>query len=656
MRLIIGHLGLVGSLFLISPAIAAPGQSCSRIFEIKTLKAKPLVIEDLLDQGTTSKLTDNFKLQWVTLFQAAENYYGPLGLKSSTVGLNWSAMKTMALRAANSTSQIRDQYYAVADFFAQLNDGHVSVSLPSSLVYRLPIQLVSAEGRYFSNALFDSFPKDLRRPDKGDEIVAIDGVSPAEFQKRHAHWNAQGNDLTNQAIFSMTFGFWSEEGGLPLARINQDSIRMKLKSGKDGSLYEINLPFRKMGLGLIGKEPGSTPSNLRHPKASPKAAEGPKILLARAPKTSSVFKKFHALFNVQKPAPKMTNGPFLGAKENRPMRIGETNPFFDLPADFKKIDVPENTPAGQMLKNIVVTQDLLAGTFQRHGKTVGFLRIPSYGPEDLGGTVLGLRYLISQLEKTTDYLVIDQTNNPGGAVVYSDLVVKALAGDWNPATHMEFAVKPTQKFLRQYAEMREEIAKNEEGLYSPAAMVELLTQMDREYSKIHTAYQEGRALSEPVSLLPFSDGFERALAQSLSVSENGGPSIGDMIAGVLGGIDLRQNQVYTKKVYMLINELDFSGGDATPAILQDYKRVTLIGNRTAGAGGTVENFSFQGHLDIDLSLTTSLMVRKDGRLVENYGVQPDVLLPLTGSDVRDGYSSYFERVMTAIDQQNKRRR
>ncbi len=104
----------------------------------------------------------------------------------------------------------------------------------------------------------------------------------------------------------------------------------------------------------------------------------------------------------------------------------------------------------------------------------------------------------------------------------------------------------------------------------------------------------------------------------------------------------------------MINELDFSGGDATPAVFQDYERGLLIGTQantqTGGAGGTVENFAIRGAHEVNLALTTSLMVRHRGALVENYGVKADHNVPITRDDIANGYAGYFERLLQLTDQ------
>ncbi|MFN9068667.1 MAG: hypothetical protein ACK5V3_15680, partial [Bdellovibrionales bacterium] len=80
----------------------------------------------------------------------------------------------------------------------------------------------------------------------------------------------------------------------------------------------------------------------------------------------------------------------------------------------------------------------------------------------------------------------------------------------------------------------------------------------------------------------------------------------------------------------------------------DYGAAKVYGVRTAGAGGTVENFNLNGLVSLSGSLTTSLMVRPGGNLVENYGVIPDENLSLRLEDVESRYANFFEFMMNKM--------
>jgi C-terminal processing protease CtpA/Prc len=91
---------------------------------------------------------------------------------------------------------------------------------------------------------------------------------------------------------------------------------------------------------------------------------------------------------------------------------------------------------------------------------------------------------------------------------------------------------------------------------------------------------------------------------------------------------------------MLINEFDFSGGDAFPALMKDNGRVTLFGAQTTGAGGNVREYGPLANSFFKLSLTESLMVRPNGEYMENRGVKPDVEYTVTEDDFMNDYRGY----------------
>ncbi|MBK7960547.1 MAG: hypothetical protein IPK04_04625 [Bdellovibrionales bacterium] len=151
-----------------------------------------------------------------------------------------------------------------------------------------------------------------------------------------------------------------------------------------------------------------------------------------------------------------------------------------------------------------------------------------------------------------------------------------------------------------------------------------MAEVREQFEIVQRAFISHENLSQPVSLLPMAKLIQGYLYLMAKFNDTTSKQ-GDLFAQ-MPEYSLTKPGVYTKPIYMVINQFDFSGGDATPASLQDYGRVKLIGTRTAGAGGTVESFSSrQGFLQFTYSLTTSLMYRPGNQTtpyVENYGVIP----------------------------------
>ena len=106
---------------------------------------------------------------------------------------------------------------------------------------------------------------------------------------------------------------------------------------------------------------------------------------------------------------------------------------------------------------------------------------------------------------------------------------------------------------------------------------------------------------------------------------------------------------YTKPILMLINELDFSGGDFMPAIMQDNKRAFLMGGKTAGAGGFVAKSSFPNRYGIDYFFyTASIAKRIDSNPIENLGVSPDLPYDLTPFDIQHKYQGFRAEIKNAL--------
>ncbi|MCE5316132.1 MAG: protease-like activity factor CPAF, partial [Parachlamydia sp.] len=105
----------------------------------------------------------------------------------------------------------------------------------------------------------------------------------------------------------------------------------------------------------------------------------------------------------------------------------------------------------------------------------------------------------------------------------------------------------------------------------------------------------------------------------------------------------------TKPILVLTNGLDLSCGDFFPAILQDNKRATIFGARTAGAGGAMRTFYHPNHFGIDaIHYTSTIAERADKKLIQNKGVSPDIAYTMTAKDLQDNYSDYIQAVQNSL--------
>jgi hypothetical protein len=106
---------------------------------------------------------------------------------------------------------------------------------------------------------------------------------------------------------------------------------------------------------------------------------------------------------------------------------------------------------------------------------------------------------------------------------------------------------------------------------------------------------------------------------------------------------------YDKPILVLTNGLCFSGGDFFPAILQDNRRATILGTRTAGAGGYVLSVSYPNLMGVrSFHLTGSLAERSDSSFLENLGVKPDIECALTERDFQDNYQPYVTKILQTL--------
>lgn len=262
------------------------------------------------------------------------------------------------------------------------------------------------------------------------------------------------------------------------------------------------------------------------------------------------------------------------------------------------------------------------------GKLIGVLRIPSYTPEDEEAALKEMAAILERFEKTTSAMVIDQLNNPGGSVFYLYSLVSMMITD--------SVSTPQHRMALNLATVN-----NASGIL-------------RTLSSVKTDADAKKVLGETFS------GFPVTYQLVVNIRDYANFMIDQWAAGkkltdpyFIWGVDRinPNNKVkYSKPIAILINELDFSGGDFFPAIMQDNKRATIIGTRTAGAGGYVHSISFPNSFGFSrVSFTGSIAERADKNPIENLGVTPDVEIKLTVDDVRKNFVGYIAKIKLTVD-------
>lgn len=280
---------------------------------------------------------------------------------------------------------------------------------------------------------------------------------------------------------------------------------------------------------------------------------------------------------------------FIGSKKSE---------RFFMCSGESRIDIPDDA-------TIVSEKPFVSYYWPTAKGNIGYVRIGDYFPEDeakwapsnLDAFFLRYEKVISIMEKNTVGLIIDQDHNCGG---YVDLGNKMLG------LFMQQAYKPIQFSL---------VASKENYL---------------EYKKMADSIDPLATMHDQVQ------GVADIIKDSWAKGERMTPLVS------LNGEDyLQPNFVrYSKPIIMLIDEMSASCGDAFPVMMKGYGRAKLLGTRTMGAGGHVDENPPLNYSQIAVSMTRSMFFGPDGTPVENNGAVPDYPYNITLDDFVNGYKGY----------------
>lgn len=499
--------------------------------------------------------------------------------------LNWDLdeqfeiAKNQILSTENIT--VHEFQQILKGFFLSPRDHHVGIRFFSTETAKLPISIRSVDNHvYIVYVNSDKINPGLFPIYAGDELVSFNGKPAMEalidFQKQAFHSQEEGTDR------ALAQTFFTNREAARGQEVPTGPVTLEVKAAGTDALRSVQLCWEYT--------PELITSDVDH-----------------SPQDSKM---------------RFMDYEFVGMDVLKTDFFEQENPFERgcktsyLPALGKKIW--QTSSYDLFDAYIYMTEDRTL---------VGYIRLPNYVPFLPELFFDEFKEIIAHFQETTDALVIDQTNNPGGSLLYLYAIASLLTD--------KPLFTPKHKFTI-----------NQEHVYEAVEMLNILKNIEDEEDAIEL-------LGERMHGYPMSYQFAQILLDyyRFVISEwKAGRTLTQ--PHYLFGVDRINPHPavnYTKPILVLIDELDISGGDFFPAIMQDNQRAIIMGTRTAGAGGYVRNRMVSNIFGVMMyRFTESVALRENKEHLENLGVKPDLEYRWTVNDIQGDFGDYADAINEVV--------
>lgn len=541
-------------------------------------------------------------MQW--LFSRFEEYYAPREYKEQRYKFDYEKLKAEYLQEAINTKS-NDEFYSVMQkFVAEFHDAHTSLTFtPSPLPGRAQIAFLGITGkRLGDNFLVTEIlpiikPQDM--PIKvGDRITHINGKPIIKYiDKELAPYRNYGNPESNHTLLmGPLFTRISLQFPIPKDPTIELTVVSDISGPSAPSSRNIALPWIVKDLRDFKIEQSwakaklsksSRQSALWVPLENEATGQAIEIALVDQNGDAITFEDFESLKQGEKGI--LENYKFISiqgwtANKEAVRKKKNQSPFEKLKTKSWVADNALPIVSAQIFPAYVTSVDVKdpkTGKPTGAKKLVGTIRIDSFSYPD--SSVEDLKNTLDRFQALgVRDVVVDTLDNPGGSLT---LVMKVAQAFSNKKLTM-----PQQKFGLNawWLDMIQTSA-----IESTGAKQELFKRL---YTELKAEADTGARLSKSYNMeaiIPYQIEPNYRLKENFNLS-------------------------------VLVSELNASCGDIFPLIMQQNKVATIVGTKTMGAGGNVVNFMQAPNSKADLRQTLSLVVKKNGKYLENNGVVPDI--------------------------------
>ena len=531
--------------------------------------------------------------------------YGPYEWKRDALGVDLFNIAPW-LAQVQATKNDLDFYDVMSQYVASLNDAHDVYQLPSNFQANLNFTVDIYDGK-----LLVDFINRSRLPAaefgfvNGYELVSIDGQDAQKLLDGLLRYQIAANPRSTRRLAAELLTI-RPQYLMPRAP-EVPEISVVLFRRPDGNMETYRIPWAKSGMPLTNVGRYTTPLSLAAKRSRASSYSGMSTVdPVTDPPVPDESPEYLQLLN------RLQNCRLPGKAVNN---FGAQVPVFagGLPTSFV------------LRQGKSIFDPFYSGVFGANGHTIGFIRIPSFGPTNTTAALIAFQNEIAYFQANTEGLVIDDMRNPGGSVGYLNAIVSYLMpGKWRS---IAFELRATSEWVNAVSSSMVSAA----SLGAPQSYIDLLGMIKTEILAANAA-QRGR--TKPIPLDDVTIDRDPAM-----------DSKGNVIA-------------YTKPLIVLVDEMSASAGDAFAATIQDNARGALVGWRTMGAGGSVEGWEAGTYSLGYTTVTESLMNRKNpvvtaeyptAPYVENIGVRPDITVDyMTVDNLNRGGKPFVDAFVAAI--------